>query len=290
MMQHIFDEMRPKQWIKNTLLFFPLVFSGGLFDGVKLFAVISGFVALCAASSGMYIINDIFDRQHDQEHPIKKKRPIARGDMGIALAIFIAVGLVSFSLIVGFWLQLQFGSIVLCYLIMNVLYSRWLKHLIILDVLVLALFFIIRVIGGALLANVEASFWLLICTFMLATFLGFSKRRHELTLLEKGAPGHRQVLKSYDAYFLDQMIAVVTTSTLMSYILYTVSEETFLKFGTRNLLYTVPFVLYGVFRYLYLIHKKESGGDPVSVMVSDKGMIVNLIAWITTVVIIIYGG
>jgi 4-hydroxybenzoate polyprenyltransferase len=281
-------EMRPKQWLKNLLLFLPLIFAKHLFyfwDGLAVFA---GFICFNFTASSIYLINDLFDSSRDRLHPVKKLRPYASGRLQkgemIAASALLAVISVAFAFVINPY----FAFILVLYYLTNLLYSESLKHKVLLDVLAIAFMFSLRVFAGAVLAQVEASFWLLICTFMLALFLGFAKRRHELAVLDGEERNHRAVLKQYSSYFLDQMIAVVTTSTVMSYILYTVSDETYRKFGTRALLYTTPFVLYGVFRYLFLIHRKKRGGDPASVVLSDGGMFVNLVLWGVSVVAILY--
>jgi 4-hydroxybenzoate polyprenyltransferase len=268
----------------------PLIFSGSLYEYEKCIIACAGFFCFNAASSSVYLINDICDLTCDRFHPIKKNRPLARGDLTTRNVFSLALLLLLVAVVCGFLLDRTFGVIIVIYSAANVLYSKFLKHMIILDVLSIACFFILRVVAGSSVVHVEASYWLLICTFMVATFLGFAKRRYELISLETNAGSHRKVLGHYSAYFLDQMIAVVTTSTLMSYILYTVSDETFRKFSTRNLLYTTPFVLYGIFRYLYLIHRKEEGGDTASLILSDKGMVINLLLWGVVVVVVIYSG
>jgi 4-hydroxybenzoate polyprenyltransferase len=191
---------------------------------------------------------------------------------------------------ISYYLSLSFFFVVLAYFLLQLAYSFSLKHIVILDVFAIAFGFALRVVAGAVIINVEISSWLLICTILLALFLGFSKRRHELVVLEDGAQEHRKVLTDYSSYLLDQMISVVTASTVVSYALYTMSKETIEKFGTRNLIFTVPFVLYGIFRYLYLIHKKEEGGSPESILVTDKPLMVSILLWAIAVGIILYGG
>jgi 4-hydroxybenzoate polyprenyltransferase len=288
LLRQIVLAMRPKQWVKNLLLFLPLVFAKGLGDLEKLLAVSAGFSAFCLVSSGIYLLNDVHDRARDRLHPLKRLRPVASGRLGVSHAVAAGLALSLGAAVLAFALSREFGVLVLAYFVVNLLYTESFKHQIILDVLTLGILFTIRVIAGSVLAHVEASYWLLICTFMLALFLGFAKRRHELTLLEREGEGHRRVLAHYSAYFLDQMIAVVTTSTAMAYILYTVSERTFREFGTRSLVYTTPFVLYGIFRYLYLIHRKKEGGDPASVIFSDRALLANLFLWAAAVVAIVY--
>lgn len=281
-------EMRPKQWVKNFLLFLPMIFAKKLFDPSAGSSVMAGFFCFSLTASAVYLLNDVYDLSSDKMHPVKKERPLASGRLKSPQVLALSFILILSTLFFGFFLNRTFGIVLLAYFLLNLLYSEHLKHALILDVLALGLMFNLRVTAGSVLAHVEASFWLQICTFMLALFLGFAKRRHELTLLDRHQEKHRRVLEHYDPYFLDQMMAIATASTVMSYILYTVSEETFRKFGTRALLYTTPFVLYGIYRYLYLIHRKNKGGDPAAVILADKSMILNLVLWVCSVTLILY--
>ena len=280
--------MRPQQWIKNLFLFAALIFSGHLFDSQGIFLTVQGFVLFSLAASGIYLFNDVTDVEQDKLHPLKSQRPLPSGKLSVRFASTGSTFLMVASTIVSFFLNLEFGIVLLVYLVMNVVYSLWLKNVVILDVMTIAAGFVLRVVGGALLINVPTSEWLIICTVLLSLFLGFSKRRHEITILETQANTHRAVLAHYSPYFLDQMIGIVTASTVMSYALYTISEETVKKFGTTHLIYTVPFVLYGIFRYLYLVHKKEEGGNPTKLALTDRPLLLNIILWIIVASIIIY--
>jgi 4-hydroxybenzoate polyprenyltransferase len=280
--------MRPQQGVKNFFLFAALIFSRHLFVINELAATCLGFLFFSLVSSGVYVFNDIVDLEKDRLHPIKSKRPLPSGKLSISTASIVSILLIVSGLVGGFLLNTQFGIVALLYALINVFYTYKLKEVVILDVMTIAAGFVMRVAAGAVLINVYISEWLIICTVLLSLFLGFSKRRHELSVLESHANEHRAVLQSYSRYFLDQMIGVVTAATVMSYTLYTVSERTVHEFGTPHLIYTVPFVLYGIFRYLYLVHKKEEGGDPTKIVLTDKPLLFNVILWVVTASIIIY--
>ena len=285
---YIVASMRLQQWIKNLFLFAALVFSGHLFRTPDVALVCIGFFFFSFAASGVYIFNDIIDIQQDRLHPIKSKRPLPAGKLSVPVARTASIFLILVGVASSFLLKRDFGIAITSYVVLNVLYSLKLKEVVILDVMTIAAGFVLRVVAGALLIGVPTSEWLIICTILLSLFLGFSKRRHEITILEEQANTHREVLKQYSPYFLDQMISIVTASTVMSYTLYTISDETVKKFNTNLLIYTVPFVLYGIFRYLYLIHKKEEGGNPTKIALTDVPLLVNIILWIATASLIIY--
>ncbi|MGD0339459.1 MAG: decaprenyl-phosphate phosphoribosyltransferase [Bacteroidota bacterium] len=279
---------RPQQWIKNLILFAPLIFSEKLFD-IRAFGIVSmGFVLFSLAASGIYTMNDLADTERDKQHPVKSQRPIVSGVIPPGLAAVVAFLLMVLSVTVGFLVNSNFGVFILVYVLLNIAYSYGLKNIVILDVMTVAIGFVLRVLAGAVIVYVPASEWLIICTLLLSLFLGFSKRRHELNLLDVRAADHRNVLGQYSAGFLDQMIAIVTAATVMSYALYTISNETVQKFGTTHLYYTIPFVLYGIFRYLYLIHKRDEGGNPTHTIITDVPLIVNVAIWIVVSVMIIY--
>jgi 4-hydroxybenzoate polyprenyltransferase len=238
------------------------------------------------ASAG-YIFNDIRDLAEDRLHPVKSKRPLASGRLKTGPAVLAFVVMAVLGLAVAATVNRGVLGLSAAYLVLQVLYSLWLKHVVILDIFVVAAGFVIRVVAGGLAIEVAISSWLLICTMLLALFLAMGKRRHEIVLLEGDAANHRPILKEYSTTLLDQMISVVTASTLIAYCLYTISEETVAKFGTRKLIYTVPFVLYGIFRYLYLIHLKAGGGSPESLITKDKPLLLDLFLWIAASVLIL---
>ena len=287
--RYIFASVRLQQWIKNLFLFAALVFSGHLISRDDVLLTVIAFFFFSFVTSSVYILNDITDVEGDKLHPVKSHRPLPSGKLSMTAAyagsiIFALIGISG-----SFLLRFEFGVVVAIYFIINVFYSLKLKQIVIVDVMTIAAGFVLRVVAGAVLIQVPTSEWLIICTVLLSLFLGFSKRRHELTYLETGADVHRSVLRYYSPYFLDQMIGIVTASTVMSYALYTISEETVRKFGTNHLIYTVPFVLYGIFRYLYLVHKKEEGGNPARLALADMPLMINIVLWILTASVIIYG-
>ena len=249
---------------------------------------LAGFALFCLLSSSAYVFNDIMDVESDRKHPSKSRRPIASGRLSISTAVVISVVLAVVALGLSAWLSPLFALTALGYLVLNLLYSVYLKNVVIIDVMCIALGFVIRAVAGAVLIGVEISAWLVVCTTLLALFLSFGKRRHELVLLENQATDHRRILSEYSPYFLDQMISVVTASTVVAYAFYTLSPEVETKLGTGHMDLTIPFVLYGVFRYLYLIHQREGGGSPTRMLLSDKPILVNVILWLLAVIFIVY--
>lgn len=288
MLRLLLISTRPWEWVKNTFLFAALLFSKNLLNPDLLPKTLWAFGLYCLASGSVYLINDIWDRDEDKIHPQKCLRPIASGALPVALAAPVAVFMVMAALGGGFQLGLPLGIVTTAYLLLSVAYSRWIKHVVILDVFSIAGGFVLRVMAGAVAIDVVMSHWLLICTLLLALFLGFSKRRSELVTLEKEAALHRRVLAEYDPLFLDMMIAIVTSATVVSYALYTVSNETIQRFHTDGLLLTVPFVLYGIFRYLYLLYHKNYGGNPARTLLTDGPLLVNVALWAIVSGVIIY--
>ena len=287
-LKYILLSMRPEQWIKNFFVFTALLFSKNLLNPSKDIEAIIGFVIFCMVTGCAYMVNDLVDLEKDKLHPVKSRRPLASGKLKKETAAKIIVLVCLASLSFAFYMNILFGFIVLAYFLLNIGYSIYLKNIVIIDVVSIAAGFVLRVLGGAVIISVVASQWLILCTILLSLFLGFSKRRHELILLEDSATSHRRVLEHYSPYFLDQMIAVVTASTLICYALYTMSRDTVEKLGTSKLIYTIPFVLYGIFRYLYLVHQKEEGGSPTEIMFTDKPMIINICLWVISSVVFIY--
>jgi 4-hydroxybenzoate polyprenyltransferase len=286
---YLLRSLRPHQWTKNLLIFAALIFAERLFDPAALAASAAAFVVFCALSGVVYLVNDVADRETDRLHPLKCRRPIAAGTLRVSTAIGAAVILGVGGLIAAFALRWQFGAIAAAYLLLLALYSGPLKHIVIIDVLTLAIGFVLRAVGGAVAINVTISHWLFVCTILLALFIGLAKRRHEIVLLADGATSHRPTLGEYSPYLLDQMIAVVTASTLIAYIFYTISPETAARFGTEWLGLTIPFPLYGIFRYLYLVHRREGGGSPAEMLIADRPLLACVTLWVIAVVFIIYG-
>jgi len=285
---HLLYSLRPGQWTKNLFVFAGLLFSRHLLDPVAVVRSVSAFLVFCALSGVVYLINDVADRESDARHPVKARRPIASGAISAGLALATAGILGTAGLAAAFALQFRFGLVASAYVALLGLYSGPLKHIVIIDVLTIAIGFVLRVAAGAVVIDVPTSYWLLVCTILLALFLALSKRRHELVLLADGAAGHRRILQEYSPYLLDQMIGVVTASTLMAYIIYATSPETAEKFGTSLLGLTIPFPLYGIFRYLYLVHQKEGGGSPSEMLLNDRPLLACVGLWGLAVAIIIY--
>jgi len=281
--------LRPSQWTKNLIIFLPLMFSQRLLDGGAVLHAVAAFLIFCALSGVVYLVNDVADREADRQHPVKSRRPIASGALPVGAAIGWAVAIGGAALAAAFWLRPLFGVVAAAYVALLSLYSGQLKHIVILDVLTIAIGFVLRAAGGAVALAVPISHWLYVLTILLALFLALSKRRHELVLLADGATSHRRILEEYSPYLLDQMIAVVTASTIVAYAFYTVSPETVQKFGTDRLILTLPFPLYGIFRYLYLVHLKEGGGSPSDMLLTDRPLLLCVGLWAAAVAIIIYG-
>lgn len=288
MFSAIFFSMRPRQWSKNLILFAGLIFSNNLTNLTFLLKSFAAFIIFCLLSSSVYIINDIVDREQDRKHPTKSKRPIAAGRLPINYAIISALFLIIAGLVSALFIKPELLLISMLYFLLMIGYSFIFKKMVVLDVLIVALGFTIRAWAGTVVIGVEISVWLFVCTILLALFLALSKRRHELVFLEDGAVSHRSVLGKYSTHLLDQMISVVTASTVVAYAIYTIAPETVGKFHTKNLVLTVPFVLYGIFRYLYLVYQKKLGGSPERVLLEDKALILNIGLWFLSIIVIIY--
>jgi 4-hydroxybenzoate polyprenyltransferase len=280
--------MRPGQWMKNLLVLAPVLFSENVFNRTAIARGIFAFATFCVVSSSSYLINDLKDLEQDRLHPLKQHRPLAGGALSSRTAVFGACVLALTGFAASFWLSRSLALVVATYWIINLAYTLVLKRHVILDVFAIASGYVLRPVAGALVIRVELSTWLLICTTLLALFLAFGKRRSEMRLLKEMAGQHRHVLEEYSQGFLDMMIGVVAASTVSSYAFYTVSEDTIQRFHTRRLLVTLPFVLYGIFRYLYLLYHKERGGDPLETAFTDRSMIVNLLLWVGAVALILY--
>jgi 4-hydroxybenzoate polyprenyltransferase len=280
--------LRPRQWAKNLFVFAGLIFSQSLFTPL-VWPALAAFLIFCALSGAVYVFNDMADIEKDRLHPAKRNRPIARGALPVPLATALAVGLLAASLIAAFFLPLGFGLTAAAYAALLIAYSIWLKHVVIVDVLTVAVGFVLRAVAGAEAIAVEISGWLVICTILVALFLALGKRRHEYRTLRGEAAAHRPILAEYSESFLDQMVAVVTASTVTAYALYTMSPETVAKFNTKLLPVTLPFVLYGIFRYLYLLYRRELGGNPSDLLLNDRALLVNTGLWMLTLLVIIYG-
>jgi 4-hydroxybenzoate polyprenyltransferase len=281
--------LRPRQWAKNFFVFAGLIFSQSLFTPL-VWPALAAFAIFCVLSGSIYVFNDLADVEKDRLHPTKRRRPIASGALPVRAARVLGVVTLVGSLVAAYCLSIHFGVVATAYAALLTAYSAWLKHMVILDVLTVAAGFVLRAVAGAAAINVEISGWLVICTIQVALFLALGKRRHEYLALQGHAAAHRPILAEYSAGFLDQMVAVVTASTVTAYALYTMSPETVAKFHTRWLPLTLTFVLYGIFRYLYLIYRRELGGNPSDLLLHDRPLLINTVLWMIALVLIIYGG
>jgi 4-hydroxybenzoate polyprenyltransferase len=288
MLGAIVVSMRPRQWVKNLFVFAGLIFAQRLFTP-SAWVALAAFAIFCGLSGAIYLFNDVADRERDRLDPRKRVRPIAAGRLPLGVAIGTGVGLVVSGLVLAGLLSRAFFLTAFAYVILLIAYSAWLKHIVIVDAIVVAGGFVLRAVAGAVVIDVEMSGWLLICTILLALFLALGKRRYEYVALEQDAARHRPILAEYSPALLDQMIAVVTASTVTAYALYTMSPETVAKFHTRWLPATLPFVLYGIFRYLYLLYQRRLGGNPSELLLRDRALLINTICWICAVLLIIYG-
>jgi 4-hydroxybenzoate polyprenyltransferase len=280
--------VRPEQWTKNLVVFAALLFGRQLFEPRAVGTSAAAFAIFCALSGAVYLVNDVVDREADRQHPRKARRPIAAGELAPSVALVTAGVLACGSLAAAAFIGSRFFAAAATYLVLFMLYSGPLKHAVILDVLTIAIGFVLRAVAGALAIDVPISHWLLVCTILLALFLALAKRRHELVMLAEGATSHRRILEEYTAYLLDQMIAIVGAATIMGYALYTVSAETIAKFGTDRLLFTLPFPIYGLFRYLYLVHQKQGGGSPADMLLQDRPLLACVLLWALSVIVILY--
>jgi 4-hydroxybenzoate polyprenyltransferase len=286
MLKDLIISFRPGHWVKNLILFAALIFAREYTDADKIGLAVVTFAAFCLGTSAVYLFNDVIDRENDKKHPIKSRRPIASGKVPAPLAVALSFFLMAAGLVLAALVNSDVLVALVSYLVINYAYSSVLKHLVIIDVMTIAAGFVLRAVAGGLAIEVPISPWLLVCTTLLALFLGFGKRRHELSLLTNDAVSHRRSLEHYSVPFLDQMISVVTASTLVAYAFYTLSPEVVEHFGTRWLSLTIPFVLYGIFRYLFLIFKKEQGGSPTKLLLTDPPLLICVLLWLVAVVMV----
>jgi 4-hydroxybenzoate polyprenyltransferase len=281
--------LRPEQWSKNLVVFAGLIFARKTSDSEILIQSILAFILFCLASSAVYIINDIIDIKKDRQHPEKSQRPIASGKIkkSYALTLSIFLMIISFA---GSALLINeyFLTAIFSYIVLIILYSFSLKKVVIIDVMTIAAGFVIRAVGGAVAIMVEISPWLIVCTTLLALFIGFGKRRQEIVLLEGNATNHRKTLDNYSISFLDQLIAIVTSATIVAYAIYTFFGDMAGKYGVKHLELTIPFVIYGIFRYLFLIHKREQGGSPTRILYTDIPILICVVLWISSILLLTY--
>lgn len=293
-LQALLISMRPHQWVKNLVFFTALVFGGRLESLHDVAAMLVGFVLFCLLSSAVYLLNDVQDRALDRRHPDKRRRPIASGELRAATAVQASVALTAGALALAFFFPVLdpavrgfgFGITLVAYYLLNLAYTRFFKEQAILDVLSISIGFILRIMAGGFLIDVAISHWAILCTFFLALFLALAKRRHELYLHPEGEVAHRPVLKEYHPILVDQMLTVVLAATIVAYAIYTMSG----RVGETRLYYSLVFVVYGLFRYLYLIHRHDQGGDPTRTLVSDVPILITIGLWGITVLWALYFG
>jgi len=283
----LFVSLRPHQWLKNLVVLAALVFSKHLFDPPAVAQAALAFAVFCALAGTVYLVNDLADLERDRLHPAKRTRPLASGALSLGVARAAATLLFVGAVAAAWTLGPGFLLCALAYPALGLAYSLALKHVVILDVLAVALGFVLRAVAGAFAIGVHFSPWLLVCTILLALFLVLAKRRHELVTLDD-AVAHRQILAEYSPYLLDQMIAVVTASCLTAYAFYTLAPETVEKYRTERLALTIPFVIYGIFRYLYLVHRRDQGGSPGDVLLTDRPLLAAVALWAVAMVLIVY--
>lgn len=287
MLKELIISMRPKQWTKNIFIFAALVFDLKLFNLALLGKTVAAFALFCLLSGTVYLINDLADIERDRLHPTKRNRPLPAGRLPLSWAIGAVIILPAISLPLSFYLDPAFGLIALSYLLLHVAYSFALKNVVILDVMTVAAGFVLRVAAGAVVAQAERfSPWLYVCTTLLALFIALGRRREELILLEDNANQHRKILEEYSPSFIDEMLTVVTAATIIAYSLYTFSAENLP--ANKSMMLTIPFVIYGLLRYLYLIHQKNMGGSPEEIVLKDIPLLVSILLWGVTAVIILY--
>ncbi len=274
--------MRPRQWTKNLLLFAGLLFAEKLGDLPRVWLNLLAFLSFCLISGAVYIYNDLRDVEEDRLHPRKRHRPIASGKLPVAVATWWMLSAALLGLVLAFWIRPAFGGLAIAYLALSLVYSLGAKYIVILDVFLIAAGFVLRALAGAVAIDVHISGWLLACTTMLSLLLGFCKRRHELVLLGEEAVNHRATLGEYSVVLLDQFIAIASSATIITYALYTIQSATAAQH--ENLKYTIPLVMYGVFRYLYLVYRKDLGGAPEQVLLEDRGIQATILLWIAVAV------
>lgn len=281
--------LRPIQWVKNALVFSGLLFGGDFLSPQLWLAAILTAIAFCLVSSSIYVLNDIFDCESDKIHPKKCLRPIASGKVSVQQAKFLALLIAALGLALGAFVSLEAFLILIAYLILNIAYTLRLKHVVILDVFCISAGFMLRILAGTLGLGIPPSRWLVLCGIMVTLFLGFAKRRAELVSKQFSQKEHRQVLGEYSPSYLDQLITICIAGTILTYSLYTMSPDTIAVHGTENLVITVPFVVYALFRYLYIIHEQKSGGDPTNDLLKDRHIVTSFLAWLLLTIAIIQG-
>ena len=289
MLFQILLAMRPRQWVKNFFVLPALIFSKHLFEWDYLNRSVAGVLCFCLLSGAIYLFNDLFDLEQDRLHPDKSKRPIAVGLIPVPVALVAAGVLLVLGLGSAFLLQVYFGYVAVMYAGLNLAYSYRLKHVVLVDVLIVAFGFLLRPVGGALVIEVEISTWFILCSFMLALFLAVAKRRQELVIMEESAGEHRAILAEYSVPFLDQIISVLTSATLVCYALYAMGVGEGVG-ASRHMQWTIPFVLYGILRYLYVVYRQGGGDNPTAVVWKDRPLQINMVLWIAVSMLGLYLG
>lgn len=287
-MNYLCEVLRPKHWVKNSFIFLALIFGKKLFVFPQNLKTLIAFILFSFIASAAYLINDICNLEKDRLHPHKKNRPLASGKMSVSRVAFIALALSIVSVISSFILNINFGFIVLAYLFLNILYSKILREIAIIDLCCIACFFLLRIIAGSFIAGAKLSFWAIFITIIFSLFLGLIKRKQELNLLNERAYLHRKAIAGYRIQYINLAILALSFIIIVFYILYVINFYTVVNFGTKNLLYTVPFVVYGIIRYLNLIYGMHEEGDPIKILFSDINMQLTVIFWIFTCIIVIY--
>ncbi len=271
---------RPRQWVKNAFVAAPLLFSGRATEGEAVVASAAAVVLFSLLSSGVYALNDVRDAERDREHPLKRSRPVAAGRIPARAAVLAGSAVCALTCVAAWLLDPRFGIVAVAYVAVNLAYTLGLREVVILDVFIIASFFLMRLVAGSAVVDVAPSIWLLLCGGLLALYLAFAKRRHELSVLGPQSELHRRVLGRYDASFLDQVSAVLLSVTVVAYVMYALSSETAGRVGSDRLAYSVVFVLFGSFRYLLLSHRREGGGDPAETLLSDGPLAVSVLLWL----------
>ncbi len=279
--------LRPHQWVKSGFVFVGLLFGHAWHDALLVQNVFLAAAAFALAASAVYVLNDLADRERDREHPEKCHRPLAAGTVSVAQALLLAGGCMVSALVLAQAVSVSVLAIVVVYALLNAAYSMGLKHVVLLDVFIISAGFMLRILAGTLGVGIAPSHWLLLCGLMLTLFLGFAKRRAELNAMEGRGGAHRKVLDDYDPALLDKLIGISATGAIVGYSLYTVSAETLAMHGTTNLIYSVPFVVYGIFRYLFLLHRRGGGGDPAAALLRDAHLIAAFAGWLATVLLLL---
>ncbi len=274
---------RPKQWTKNGFVLAGVVFGGEALSTLSVVSALLAFVAFCALSGAVYAGNDVLDVEEDRKHPLKRRRPVASGVISPRSAIVFAIVLAAAGLVLGFYVSLGVGLAGVAYLALQVLYTSFLKHTAILDVMSISTGFVIRALAGVAAVGVQISPWLIVCTGLLTLFLGFSKRRHELAALGEGAVAHRKNLRDYSVPMLDEMMNIMISATIIAYTLYT-----FFEYKNVYMMASIPFVIYGVFRYMLLVHR-DGGGNPDTLLLRDRPLQITLFLWLAVVMTVLYG-